>query len=83
MQTNEKISHKDVKTNCNTNKFTVLTFSGPHMKPNGVRVLGKNYHMQFEPKLGHGTCAMRQIHCACIQYTAMLDKYWTPNMPPE
>ena len=39
--------------------------------------------MRFGKKLGQGTCSKTRIHCYCIQCTAMLDKHWTPNMPPQ
>ena len=36
----------------NTNQFPSLQLFYPHKKPYGVRGFGKNYHMQFYPKLG-------------------------------
>ena len=49
---------QNVNMFCNTNQFPSLPFCVPHTKTHGVRVLSKNYHMQFYPKLGHGTCAI-------------------------
>ena len=83
MPTDEDIVHKDVEIFCNINTFPALENSGPHRKPHVVRGLGKHYHMRFDPKLVHSTCALRWIPCDFIQCTEMLDKNWTPNIPPQ
>ena len=66
-----------------TNQFSELQYLGPQNKPNGVRGLGKNYHMHFYPKLGHGTCEMHQIPCACPPCTCMLNQPWYPGIPAQ
>ena len=83
MQIDEDVPHKDVKYFCYTNQFNALEFSGPHQKPPGVRELGKRYHMRFDAKLGHGTCKIHWIDCACIHFTDMLYRQRTPNIPPQ
>ena len=47
------------------NHFTELKFLRPYNKLHGVRGLGKNYHMRFDTKLGHGTYKIRHTPCAC------------------
>ena len=68
---------------CATNQFPELQFLGPCNKPNGVHVLGKHYHIRFYPKLGHITCSMRYIPCACTMCTSMIDQPWFPGMPAQ
>ena len=58
VQDNAYVELRDVKMYCNTNKFSELTFCGPHSKPHGARGLGKNYHFRFDPKLDMGKCAI-------------------------
>ena len=60
-----------------------MEFFVPYNKPHGARRLGKNYHMRFDIKLGHVTCAIRRIICVCTELTSMLDKPWTPGLPPQ
>ena len=55
------IAHKYVKMFCNTNQFPPFPFCGPHRKPHGVRQYSKYYHIQFDPKLGHGICSILRI----------------------
>ena len=42
VQDNSDVKLKDVKTYCNTNQFSELSFSGPYYKPHGVRGLSKH-----------------------------------------
>ena len=72
-----------MKTFCNANKFSSFPFYGPHTKPHGVIGLSKHYHIQFDPKLGHGICAIRHIPCACSKCTFMLYKPWIPGLTPK
>ena len=57
-----------------TKQLPALTLCGSHPKPHGARGLGKNYHIRFDPNLGHGICAFRSITCACVACTSMLDQ---------
>ena len=41
-----------------------------------MRGLRKQYHLQLNPKLGHGKCAILWIPCAYIACTTMLDNPW-------
>ena len=50
---------------CDKTQFNSLSFCGPHTKPHGVRGSRKHNHCRLDPKLGHGTCAIFQIPCAC------------------
>ena len=74
MQYNKYFYHQDVKIYCATNQFPELKFLMPHNKPHGVRGIGKHYNMSFDPKLGHKTCAIRQITCVCNLCTYIIDQ---------
>ena len=74
VQDNDDVAHKYVNIYCDTNKSSTLPFCGPHTKPHGVRGLSKHYNLSFDPKLGHGICAIIRITCACVACTSMLDK---------
>ena len=70
-----------MKIYCDTNQFPALPFCGPHTNPHGSRGLINNYHLRFDPKLGHGICEICRIPCACVGFTQMLDQpsiYGTP-----
>ena len=83
VQKDEDVAHKYVKMFCNTNQFSVLPFCGPHMKPHGVCRLNNHYHMCLDTKLCHRTCAIYLIPCTCTQCTHVLDKPYTPGVPPH
>ena len=51
-----------MKMYCNTNQFPILTFCGPHPKPNGARGLSKHHHLRFDTKLGNGICDISSFH---------------------
>ena len=72
MEHNKYVKHQGVKNYCATNQFPGLNFLGPHNKPQGVHGLGSNYHMYFDPKLGHVTCAIRRKPCACNFFTSII-----------
>ena len=40
----------------------------------------KRYYLRLDPKLGHGKLEIRQIPCACVECTNMLDKTWAPGV---
>ena len=82
-QNNVDVAHQYVRMYCNTNQFTELPFCSPHYKPHGARVLGKHYHLRFDPKLGNGVCEILRIPCACVACTSMLDKPWTSSIPSD
>ena len=44
-------------------------------------MLINHYHMRFDPKLGHGICAICRIPCACVVFTPMRDKPWISVIP--
>ena len=58
LQDSSDVAHKDVKIYCDTNQFLALPFCGSHPKPHGARVLGKHYHIRFDPNLYHGICVI-------------------------
>ena len=58
VQENYDIEHKDVRMYCDTNRFPTLTFCGSYPKPLGERGIINHYHLRFDPKLGHGICAI-------------------------
>ena len=73
---NADVAQKNVKMYCDTNQFPELPLCGSHPKPHGVRGLGKNYYIHFDPKLGHDICETRRIPCAYVACTSMLDQPW-------
>ena len=83
MQHNKDVEHQDLKVYCSTNHFPELNFLGPHKKPHGVRRLGKHYHMCFDPKLGHVTCAIRLIPCSFNLCTSIIDQTWVSGFPAQ
>ena len=83
LQHNKDVEHQGVKMYCSTNQFPELCFIGPNNKPHGVRVLGNHYHMSFDPKLGHVTCAMRCIPCYCNFCTSIIHQLWIPGIPVQ
>ena len=74
VQDNADISQQYVKIYCDTNQFPSLTFCVSYPKPHGARGLSNNYHLRFDPNLGHGICAILKIPCACIACTSMFDQ---------
>ena len=74
VQKDADVAQKYVKCFCNANQFPLLTLRGPNKKPHGIRGLSKHYHMQFDPKMGHGICAICHIPCDCAACKPMLDK---------
>ena len=42
--------------------------------------MDNHYHLRFDPKLGHGICAILRIPCAFVSCTSMLDKPWISGM---
>ena len=81
MQHNKYVEHQDVKMYFAINKFPELQFIGTHVKPHGVNGLDNHYHMRFDTKLGHVTCKICCITCACTAYTSILDQPWFPDIP--
>ena len=70
------VAHKDVKNYCDKSQFPVLPFCGTHPNPHGARRLINHCHLHFDPKLGHGMCALFRIPCACVGCTSIMDKTW-------
>ena len=67
-------------------QFTTFLLCGPFAKPHVVWGLNKHYHLLLETKLGHGTCEIHHIHCACVACTNILGKrgilvYYILNNP--
>ena len=81
MQNNEYAKHQYVNIYCATNQFPDFSCCVPHNKPHGLSGLGKNYHMRFDPKLGHGTCEVCHITCACMKYISIIYQPWNPSVP--
>ena len=75
VQDNDDVAQKDVKMYCDTNQLPALPFCGSQPNSHGARGLGKNYHLRFDPNLGHGICAIFRIPCDCARYTPMLEKF--------
>ena len=74
MQHNKDVENQGVKMYFFTNQYPELQFLGPHNKPHDVCGLGKHNHMRFDPKIGHGTCAIRHIPCARTSCTSIIDQ---------
>ena len=83
MQEDYDVLHKYVKMFCNANQFTSFQFCGPHKKPHGIRGSSKNYHMWFDPKLGHGICTICLIPFDCVEFKYMSDKPWVHVFPQQ
>ena len=83
VQDNDDVSQKYVKMYCDTNQLPALPFCAPHPKPHVARGLNKNYNSRFDPKLGHGICAIFRIPCACVAFTSMLDQPWISGIPKK
>ena len=66
---------------CNKNQFPALPFCGPHPKPCGARGFSKHYPLSFDPKIGHGICAILRIQFAYVACTSMLDQPWIYGKP--
>ena len=81
MQDNADFANKYVKMYCDTNQFPELPFCGSHPKPHGARWLNKKYRLRFDPKLGHGICAILRIICAYVACAPILDKTWVYDIP--
>ena len=69
VQKYEDVDHQNVSMYCTANQFLPLSFCVLHNKPHGGHELGKNYIMCFDTKLGHSTCKISHIPCACTQCT--------------
>ena len=82
-QDNADVAHKYADMYCDTNQLLELPLCCPHRKPHGARGLSKHYHLRFDPKLGHGICAIRRTPCACVGYTSMMDKPWIYGIPSQ
>ena len=80
MKHNKYVEHQDVKMYCATNQFPGLQFLGTHNKPHGVRGLGKNYHMNFDTKLGNDTCDICNTPCAFPPCKFILGQTWDPGI---
>ena len=74
VQKTKDVEHQYVKRYCTKIYFHPLSFCGLHKKTIVERVLGNNYNMHFDTKLGHVTCEIRCILCACTQCIPMLDE---------
>ena len=83
VQDNADVAHKDVKMYCDTNQFSELPFCVPHPKPHGARGFSNHYHLSFDPKLGHGICAIHHIPCACVVCTLIIDQLWVYGIPSK
>ena len=81
MQQNKDVYHQGMNMYCVTNQFPEFHFLGPHNKPRGIRGLCKYEHMSFDPKVGHDTCGIRSIPCACPPCTSMLGQPLDTGIP--
>ena len=66
---------------CDTNQFPALPFFGSHPKPYGAMESSKHHSLWFDPKIGHGICAISRTPFACVGCTSMLDKPWIYGIP--
>ena len=83
VQHNKYVEHQLVKIYCATNQFLEFQFLGTHNKPHGVHGLVNNYHIHFDLKIGHGTCAIWCIPCACTPCNYILDQPWVTGIPSQ
>ena len=80
MKHNKYVEHQNVKIYFATNQFLELQFLETQNKTHGIHGLGNNYHVCFDTKLGHGTCAIRCIPCSCTLYTSIMDQPWVTGL---
>ena len=59
----------------------MINIFGPHPKPCGARGLSKQYHLRFDPKLGHGICAILRIPCAYVLCKSLIDQPCISGIP--
>ena len=83
VQHNKDVDHQDVKIYCATNQFHELQFLGPHNKLHGACGLVKQHNMCFDTKLGHVTCAIPHIPCACTSCISIMDQPWVPSITTQ
>ena len=83
VQHDKYVKHQEVKFYCAKKQFPELNFVGTHNKPYGVYGLGKNYHMHFYTKLGHGRYEICRIPCEFTLFTYCLDHPWVPGLPAQ
>ena len=74
VQNSKYVDHQYLKMYCEKKQFPGLKFLGQHNKPHGVCGLCKHCHICFDPKLGHGICAILLIPCYCPPFTSMHDQ---------
>ena len=67
------VAHKDVKVFCNKNQFPLFPFCGPQIKLHGEIGLSNHYHVLFDTKIVHSTCAILRIPCACAEFTYIIE----------
>ena len=74
VQDRKYVQDKSGKMSCALIQFQAFSFCGPHAKSHLVRGVTKHYHLQFDPKVGNGECAIRRTPCVCIAFTNIFDK---------
>ena len=63
-----------------TGYFSVFSLINDSMEQGG---LSKHYYLRFDPKVGHGICAISCIPCACVGCTSILDKPLIYGIPSK
>ena len=83
MQQNKDLDNQKMRMYFTTNQFPNSKFLGPHNKPHGACVLGKNYHTCFDLKIGYVTYKLCCIPCDCILWTYIIDHPCIAGFPAQ
>ena len=83
IQKKQDVPHRNIAMTWTKSKFPKLKFANNKQKIRGSSSVLSHYHYRFDPRLGHGKCAMRRIPCLCEQCCEMLDKKWIPRVQAE
>ena len=76
----EDNEYQNVSMNFSEDIFNKLPHNHQHhTKPYVVHGLIRNYHLQFDPKLGQKKCEIRHTPCVYNSCTAHLDFLWIPT----
>ena len=76
IQKKEDVSYRNISMTWTKSKFPKLNIANGRNKVYGSGTVLSHYHYRFDPRIGHGKCAMRRIPCLCKHCLDTLDKKW-------
>ena len=83
IQKKKDVPYRNIAMTWTKSKFPKLKIAKNKEKIRDSSSVLSHYHYRFDPRLGHGKCAMRRIPCLCDQCCEMLDKKWIPGVNAE